>query len=106
MYTVTITSQGQITIPAKVRRQLNLDKSKKATVRVEDNKAIIEPVVDIMSLAGSLHKYAKKNMSIGKIIAMEKEAVAEAAVERHKRFLKNSPAGPLFVVNPNKKPSK
>ncbi|OGD85319.1 hypothetical protein A3B51_00535 [Candidatus Curtissbacteria bacterium RIFCSPLOWO2_01_FULL_41_18] len=102
MYTVTITSQGQITIPVKVRRQLNLDKSKIATVRVEDNKAIIEPVVDIMSLAGTLHKYAKKNMPIDKIIALEKKAAQEAAVERYKRFLKNSSAK-LLVIKPRKR---
>lgn len=85
MYTVTITSQGQISIPAKIRRRLGLDKTKKALVSQKDNKIIIEPVQDFLSLGGSLHKYAKKNLSINKIIELEKKAVGEAIVEHYRR---------------------
>lgn len=54
MHTVTITSQGQITIPAKIRRQLGFDKIKKAVVSEQNGKLFIEPAKDILNLRGSL----------------------------------------------------
>lgn len=54
MYTVSITSQGQISIPAKLRKKLGLDKNKKALVSEEDGKLVIEPVKDFLELGGSL----------------------------------------------------
>ncbi|OGE19093.1 hypothetical protein A3A14_01175 [Candidatus Daviesbacteria bacterium RIFCSPLOWO2_01_FULL_43_38] len=53
MYTVSITSQGQITIPAKLRRSLGFDKNKKALVREENGELIIKPVQDLLELEGS-----------------------------------------------------
>lgn len=53
-YTVTITSQGQISIPAKFRHELGLEKTKKALVSLEDKKIIIQPVKDFLELKGSL----------------------------------------------------
>lgn len=61
-YTVTITSQGQISIPAKVQRQLKLKKPSSALLRVEKDKIIIEPVEDFLELKGSL-KTSKKPLS-------------------------------------------
>lgn len=58
-YTVTITSQGQISIPAKIRRKLGLDKTRQALIREEGGKVIVEPVKDFLELAGSLKEYAK-----------------------------------------------
>lgn len=54
MHTVTITSQGQITIPAKIRRQLGFHKTNKALVFPEDGRVIIEPIKDLLELGGSL----------------------------------------------------
>ncbi len=51
-YTVSITSQGQISIPAKLRRQLGLQKGTKALVSAEEDKLIIEPVEDLLNLKG------------------------------------------------------
>lgn len=62
IYTVSITSQGQISIPAKIRRELGLSKTKKAIVSVENGKMTIEPVKDLLELAGSL-KTNKKPLS-------------------------------------------
>ena len=87
MYTVSITSQGQVTIPAKLRRELKLDKKIKAIVRKEGKSLIVEPIADLMSLKGSLHKYAKKGMSIDKIIEMEEKAWEMGAVERYLKSL-------------------
>lgn len=52
--TVSITSQGQVSIPAAIRRQLGLSLGGKAVVSVQDNKMIVEPVPDFLSLKGSL----------------------------------------------------
>lgn len=54
VYTVTITSQGQISIPAKLRRKLGLEKNRKAIVTEEEGKIVIEPVKDLLELKGSL----------------------------------------------------
>ena len=51
-YPVTITSQGQITIPAKLRRELDLDKTKRLILKVEDQKLIAEKEPDILALRG------------------------------------------------------
>lgn len=51
---VSITSQGQISIPAKLRRELGLNTGKKALVSMENKKLLIEPVKDFLELRGSL----------------------------------------------------
>jgi AbrB family looped-hinge helix DNA binding protein len=53
-YTVTITSQGQISIPVHLRRKLGLDITKKALVTEKDGKILIEPIKDLLELKGSL----------------------------------------------------
>lgn len=52
LHTVSITSQGQVTIPAKLRRKIGLSKLGKALVSVENGKIIIEPARDILELEG------------------------------------------------------
>lgn len=59
-YTVTITSQGQLSLPAKIRRELGFSKTNKALVTVEDGKVILEPVKDFLELGGSLKTDKKK----------------------------------------------
>ena len=54
LYTVSITSQGQISLPAQIRRDLGLSKTRKAFVSVRDGVVIVEPVQDMLSLKGSL----------------------------------------------------
>lgn len=61
-YTVSITSQGQISIPAKLRRELGLEKSKRAVILKEKGRLIIEPVEDFLELGGSL-KLKRKPLS-------------------------------------------
>lgn len=84
---VSITSQGQISIPAKIRRELGLEKHKKALVQREGKRIVIEPVRDFLELAGSLHHKAIKGKSIQEIIKMEKGAVEQAIVERYQKKL-------------------
>jgi len=98
-YIVSITSQGQISIPAKIRKELNLNKFKKAYVKSVGDKMIIEPIKDIMSLAGSLSKYAKKGKDINKIIKLENIAIGEALIDRYKQKETRS-SNNLLIVKP------
>lgn len=82
---VSITSQGQITIPASMRRSLAFNIYKKAIVKTEDNKIIVEPLPDFLSLGGVLKKKAIKNQKIDKIIRLEKEAVIKAVSKRYQK---------------------
>lgn len=52
-YVVTITSQGQISIPAKIRRESGLDKTRRAYVTSRNGKIIVEPVKDFLELGGT-----------------------------------------------------
>ena len=51
-YYVTITSQGQMSIPASIRRQFRLDTIRKAKVEVRDGGIMIKPIKDILDLQG------------------------------------------------------
>lgn len=53
-YIVSVTSQGQISIPAKIRRKLGLNKRKKAWVTMKGDQIVIEPIRDFLELGGSL----------------------------------------------------
>lgn len=87
MQIVSITSQGQITIPAKLRRELGLDKYQKAFIKREGERVVVEPVEDLLSLEGSLHHKAIKGKSIQEIMKLEEKAWEEGALERYKRSL-------------------
>lgn len=92
IYTATVTSQGQITIPAKFRKILNLNKRGKVFVSLDNERILLEPVSDFMALGGSLHKYAKKNMPIEKIMELEEKAWEDAVVEKYgKRKIRKNP---------------
>jgi len=61
-YIVSITSQGQFTIPAPIRRALGLDKRKRAVVSVKDGKMEVSSVKDFLELGGSLRTTRKASM--------------------------------------------
>lgn len=44
MTTTVITSKGQIVIPAKIRKQLNIKKGTRLRIAEEEGKIIIQPV--------------------------------------------------------------
>ena len=85
IFTATVTSQGQITIPVEIRRKLNLDKNRKIILKLENNTVFIESEPDIMELSGSLSDRAIKNKSIDEIIKIEEDAVAEAVAEQYRK---------------------
>ena len=66
-YTVSITSQGQISIPAPLRRKLGLNKHKKALVREDQGRIVVEPVRDLLELRGSLNPKNKPPLSSAEI---------------------------------------
>ena len=74
---VTITSQGQITIPIAVRRKYAFDKDKKAVLRDTENGIILEPVKDILELEGVFK--TKKKIPFKKV----REAFGEYLARRH-----------------------
>lgn len=87
IYSATVTSQGQITIPAQIRKKL-FNKTKSANITVEKNRVIIEPVPDLLSLSGSLHKYALKGKTIDEIMRLEEEAAAQAVTDSYRKKMK------------------
>jgi len=88
-YTVSITSQGQISIPIQLRRKLGLEKNRTALVTEQNGKLLIEPVKDLLELGGSLHHKAIKNKSIDQIMKEEEKAIEEGFLERYKRYIKH-----------------
>lgn len=56
---ITVTSQGQISIPAKMRRKFALDKVRKATIEVEADKIVIKPIKDILEFKGIFKTHKK-----------------------------------------------
>ena len=44
MHTTTVTTKGQVVIPAAVRKKLNIRKGEKLSVKESDGKIILEPV--------------------------------------------------------------
>ena len=78
-YTVSITSQGQISIPAKIRRQLGLSKNSKAIVSIKEGEMLVRPVKDFLQLRGSI-KTDKKPLSNEKLHELFAEEMAEEAV--------------------------
>jgi len=79
---LTVTAQGQVTIPAEFRRKLNLNKNPKASVRLEEEKIIIEPLPDFLQLGGILHKRAKKNISVAELMRQEQEAIDSSRISK------------------------
>ena len=51
---VTITDQGQLTIPKSILRDFGISGRIKAGIKKDGNKLIVEPKADFWSLAGSL----------------------------------------------------
>lgn len=51
---VSITSQGQLTIPMSIRRSFGIKGSVKAAIKRENNLIIVEPKGDFWALEGSL----------------------------------------------------
>lgn len=79
IYTITITSQGQLNIPVKAQKELGLKKPAKAIMVIEAGKLIVEPVKDFLELKGSL-KTKKRPLSAEELHEAFGKYLAEEAV--------------------------
>ena len=87
---VSLTSQGQISIPRKMLRYHKITQSGKVMIVPTKTGWAVEPVADFWSLAGSLHKYAMKGKTADEIMAIEYGAWEKTAVERYKKSIKKA----------------
>lgn len=83
MYTVSITSQGQISLPAKIRRALGLHKNSKALLSVHEGNIILTPIKDFLELKGSL-KTNKKPLSNEALHELFAETIAQETISKSK----------------------
>lgn len=95
MELVTVTSQGQISIPAKLRRKYGLKKNKKILVKESGDKIILETVPDIFSMKGAFKHKTKEARDTQKTIEVEEKAWEVAATQRYDKSLKSKK---LYVV--------
>lgn len=64
MLTSTITSKGQITLPAKFRREMGVKPSDRVLFTKEGKRVFVEKVPSLKSLYGSLSNSKVKSLSI------------------------------------------
>jgi len=53
MTEVTVTSKGQVTIPAGLRRKFKIEEGSKVEIVEEDGRIVVKRVISIYDLAGS-----------------------------------------------------
>jgi AbrB family looped-hinge helix DNA binding protein len=82
---ISITSQGQMSIPARVREKLGFRAPGAAMISVVNNKLVLEPVTDILELKGILKDRALKGKTIDEIIKIEKKAAREYVKKKYKK---------------------
>jgi len=80
MYPASITYQGQVSIPAKLRRLYGLDKNKKVLIYAEGDGVKIRPVKDFLELSGSL-KTNKKPLTNDQLHDVFGKALAAEAMK-------------------------
>lgn len=78
MYISTVTRQGQISIPIKLRRKYGMD-GKKVAFREGNGEIIMEPIKDLLELGGSLR--TKKKINFKKIREGFESYLAEEALK-------------------------
>ena len=85
---VSITSQGQITVPVDMRRYLKMRKREKIKATLVDEKIVLERMVDIEDLAGIFATDAirvTKGMTRREIELAERKASEDGWVSRFKK---------------------
>ena len=70
MLTSTVTRKGQLTLPAKLRKELNIKPSDKVVFTKEKDKIYIEKLPSIDELFGSLKNPNVKPLSISEMNRM------------------------------------
>ncbi|MEK7550376.1 MAG: AbrB/MazE/SpoVT family DNA-binding domain-containing protein [Patescibacteria group bacterium] len=80
MYPGSVTYQGQISIPVKLRRLYGLDKNKNVLIYAEDDGIKIKSVPDFLSLAGSF-KTNKKPLTNKQLENVVAKAMAQDVIK-------------------------
>jgi len=84
---VSITSQGQITVPINMRKYLGVQKKQMIKAQAVNGKIILEKITDIEDLAGIFADQAKKitkGMTRKQILEAEEKAAEEGWTNRFK----------------------
>ena len=78
MATATVTTKGQIVIPSKIRKRMNLKKGTKIYFEEKDNELILKPVTNdyFKKLAGILETKGKLSKKLLEERAKDKEKEA------------------------------
>lgn len=79
---VTINSQGQVTIPAVLRRKYGFNQVKQALIKEQAGQLVVKPAGDALNLAGALANKAKSNLSLVEIQAQEQAALAQKRAKK------------------------
>lgn len=84
-YTLAVTSQGQVSIPAKVRKLWGLLGRGQITFTLQGKKAIVEPSVDLLDYVKTLKRNpnVNKGLTLDQILAKEQKAVEDGWVEHY-----------------------
>ena len=95
---VSVTSQGQITIPVKMRRRFGFKPNSTIIAKASKNGIQLNVVTDFLDLIKTVktHKLLK-GKTADEIVKMEEKAVAEAAAERYLRKEKRSGDKSVFA---------
>ncbi|MDR1187421.1 MAG: AbrB/MazE/SpoVT family DNA-binding domain-containing protein [Bifidobacteriaceae bacterium] len=80
----TVTSKGQVTIPAEMRRGLGIEPGQKLQVSTDAGRVVIEPTTGIEQLRGRLRAEAEVNGTWGKPYH-QGDGFAQMAQERAQR---------------------
>jgi len=70
MTTSTVTTKGQITMPAYLRKELNIKPADKVVFNKEGSRVYVEKVEDVDSLFGSLANPKVKPLTISQMNKM------------------------------------
>jgi antitoxin PrlF len=85
-YRTKITRKGQITLPAEVRRLMNLKIGDEVDVIVEDNRIVgIEPASDWVTRTAGIFKSDAPPLSERELKATSEQAIVDSVMERARR---------------------
>lgn len=83
MPTATVTSKGQITLPKDVREELHLKEGDQVVFEKVEGRYVLRPQnINIMDLAGILHRPGEKAMTLREM----DEALGQALAEDDERI--------------------
>ena len=80
-YSAKVTTKGQVTIPASLRKKFKMD-LQNITFIVRDAELILRPSRDILSLSGSYKNKAFKGKLSSEVEKLEKSSIEKGFIEK------------------------